>query len=187
MATQVRKAVLRRRLIRRAEGLVARDLSATELLSMDRDHWTRSESFVSNGSAAYLVRRFLNCPTRAYRVFGITDHQANRIEGLVVTYGTIRINVVECTVNESVTSEVQAVELATNAIPTAESVMIPLLPQSNLASEFATTGYIARAMKHADHITGNTWWSAYWLMTHPLASSFAEIKRWTLWYAWSHH
>src|SRR5450755_1191933 len=123
------------------KGLIARNLSVEEVLSMHRTHWYRSESFVSDCSAGYLINRFLTYSFHAYGVFGITDRQAGRIEGVVMTEGTRRVNVLQCTVNESAVSEVHAVELVMNAIPTAESVIVPLLPRSSLASDFAAAGY----------------------------------------------
>jgi len=184
-AAWARKAVLRRHLPDVAEGLVVRDLSSDEVLALDRSHWTRSESLVLCESPVLLANRFFRCPFRSHHVFGVIDERTDRLEGMVVTEGTTRIRVWECEVNEGVLSEVQAVELALGASPSAESVYVPLLPQSALADDFSQAGFVNPS--DADTVLAETWWSAHWLPTHPLAAEFADLRRWKLWYAWCHH
>jgi len=186
-AACVRKALLRRRPSQRAQGLVARDLSIESLLPLERSHWSRSEGFVCDNSPAFLVNRYLKCPYRSHRIFGVIDERTGRLEGLVVTEGATRISIWECEVNQSVLSEVQAIELVLDAIPNAENVVVPLLPQSTLADDFTRAGFLRNSLANTDRVVKNTRWSAYWQPKHPLAALFAETQRWRLWYGWSHH
>jgi hypothetical protein len=186
-AVGVWRAVTGRPRPRPANGLSARDLSAAEIASMDRSHWSRSAAFSWDGDSAYLARRFLDCPIRRYRVLGIVDTQSAQIQGFVVGEGSARFNVIHCAVNESVLSEVEAVEVALRAAPSVEVAIVPLLPGTQLAHEFSRAGYMLRSAKRSDVVLRNTAWSSYWQPTHPLAPFFADTQRWKIWYGWNCH
>jgi hypothetical protein len=186
-AERAMKSSGRRRAADGQGGHIARSLSVDETLAMDRSHWSSSDSFVSECRPGYLANRFLRCPFRACEVFGVTDQRTGQLQGLVVTEGTRRVNVLQCTVNEGAISEAQAVELAMDAIPTAESIIVPLLPQSSLTSDFLAAGYSRRSRPLEAASIKNTAWSAYWRATHPLASLFGETKRWKVWSEWNNH
>jgi len=197
VAAGTRKLILRRGFSRTTPGLVARNLSAAEVLSMDRSHWSSPGSLMSDSSPVLLVNRYVNCPYRSHRVFGITEESTRRLQGVVVTEGTTRIKVWECLVNEAVLSEEQAVELVLNGIEEAETAIVPLLPASTLAGNFARAGFIRRSQggpapavrtAHSQYeVEETTWWSAYADPAGPLGSLLADEKRWKVWYAWSHH
>jgi len=173
---------------RRARASVrVRDLTAEDLLALDRSHWLEPAGLAWDGSLGYIARRFLTCPVRSYRVIGITEGETGRLEGLVVVEGSARLNVVQCLVNEATLTDVSAVELAVDASPAAEVALVPLLPGSALAGQFAAAGFVRRSRANADPVLQNTTWSAYWRPDHPLAARFADTRCWKLWYGWSHH
>ncbi|MGH8261514.1 MAG: GNAT family N-acetyltransferase [Steroidobacteraceae bacterium] len=186
-ASRARKALGRRGRLASVERLVAHDLSAEDLRSLDRSHWKRTDGLAWSVSGAYLTNRFLLCPFRAYRVLGIVDESKGRLEGVVVTEGSTRLTVMQCDTNESVLSAVGAVEIAAAKMTAAEVVVVPLLPQTRLAAEFSKAGFMARSGHNADVVIRRTFWSAYWLPSHPAADSFARIASWKLWYGWSQH
>jgi hypothetical protein len=166
---------------------VVRTLSAAEVQAIDRAHWAPPVGLVASDSGEQLARRFLGNPFRELRVFGVAGRAGGRIDGFVVTEGTTRVSVLSCVVNEAQLSEVDAVELAVRAIPSAQSVVVLLLPQTELAEDFAAAGYFPRSVEEAGETASSTFWSAYWNPAHPLAHALAQIRRWKLWYAWSHH
>lgn len=170
-----------------APFLEARDLGATELLAMDRTHWTPSAGLESVGSREYLVNRFLRCPVRSYRVTGIINRQTKRIEGIVVSEDAARMSILLCEVNASAVSEVEAVALTIGVSPGAEIVLVPLLPGSSLGDAFRQAGFMLRSDAGSDAVVRGTTWSAYWRPEHPLAARFADTREWKLWYGWSHH
>ena len=185
VAARARKRI-KRGSVRSTAAFHARELTVEQVLSMDRSHWLRSRDYlVAEGTTQYLANRFLRCPVRSHRLFGIVDPATSRTEGLVVTEGSSRVRVWYCEVNEAKVSESRAVELALSAMPDAETIVVPLLPASDLATEFERAGYFPG--RETDSVEAKTWWSAYWKPAHPLAGAFAEMRRWKLWYAWNHH
>ena len=101
--------------------------------------------------------------------------------------GVVRLNIVQCLVNQAVLSDVEAAELAIDATPRAELALVPLLPDSDLAKTFADAGFLRRSIAQSDPVLRNTRWSAYYRPDSPLASSLADPRRWKVWYGWSHH
>lgn len=181
------------RLLRRArtpgvpEGLAARVLAAEELASVDRSHWSHSGGLIWDGAPTSFAKHFCPSEFRASRVVGVIDHRTGRVEGLVALEGDNNLEILECTVNESVLSAVQAVEIAAQATPGVESVRVPLLPQSKLATGFRDAGYLQLPAAYSSAVFRNTVWSAHWLKEHPLATALADTREWNLWYGWSHH
>lgn len=169
------------------EGFVVRDMTAEEVAMIDRSHWPRPQGLAWDGTGAYLSNRFLRCPNRSYQVVGIFDELTQRIEGILVTEGSARLNVILCATNQSLLSEVQAVDLAVDLRPEVEVVVVPLLPQTSLATEFSRAAFFPRFGVDADSVVQNSYWSAYWLPDHPLASPFAQTEGWKLWFGWNQH
>ncbi len=186
-AAKLRKRLRSRDPLEHPEEFVVRDLTAEELASMDRTHWAQSSGLVWNGSGDYLANRFLRCPFREYRVAGIVQKSSGRLEAILITEGAARLYVTLCAANEAVLSDVEAVELLARARPDVEVVVVPLLPQTALASEFLAAGFLARSGPDADSVVQRTFWSAYWAPGHPLASYFERWEAWKLWYAWNQH
>ena len=163
-----------------------RELDAHALRRIDRSHWSvPSDCVIEDATPAYLANRFLGCPVRQHRVFGVVDRASEALEGLVVTEGSARVKVWACEVNDSALSESEAVHLAISRMAGVESVLVPLLPRSNVAKAFARAGFLRE--RFMDDVEANTSWSAYWRDSHPLAANFADLASWKLWYSWSHH
>jgi hypothetical protein len=186
-ASRLLRLAGRRRRAPPAVPLVARHLTRAEVVGLDRSHWAVSKDFVLEGSHALLADRFLGNPFREHTVIGIFATGQGRVEGLVVTEGKARVSILDCRVNEDVLSEVQAVEMAIAVLPDTDNVIVPLLPRTQLASEFSAAGYLRRRGDPTAETIGQSLWSAHWRPEHPLASRFEDLRRWKLWYAWSHH
>jgi hypothetical protein len=169
------------------EALVVQHLTPEELAAIDRSHWPHREGLTWSGSGTYLVNRFLRCPFREYRAFGIVHKLSQRLEGFLVTEGSARLKIILCGTNEDVLSEAEAVDLVADARSEVEVVVVPLLPQSSLAANFEKAAFLARSGKNADEVMQRSFWSACWLPEHSLASAFARTEGWKLWYGWSQH
>jgi hypothetical protein len=184
-ATRIRRALVRG--VAQSGALLVRELSAQELRSVDRSHWSAAAGLAWDGTSEYFYKRFATSPFRPTRVYGVVNGDTNRIEGLVVTEGTTRISILECDVNEESVSAVRAVDLVAAALPNAETIVVPSLRGSLLAAEFGAAGYHRRGSADSDRVLANTYWSAYWDPKSPFAAAFAEPRLWRLWYGWSHH
>jgi Acetyltransferase (GNAT) family len=169
------------------EELTARVLSANELVGLDRSHWEHPRGLTWDGTIAAFANHFSPSEFRASRVLGVIDRRSGRLEGLVALEGVNDLQILECSVNDSTLSAVQAVELAVQASPGVESVRVPLLPQTNLAAAFRDAGYLQLPTAYSAAVLRGTLWSAYWAKEHPLATALADTRAWNLWYGWSHH
>lgn len=168
------------------EGVEARVLSAEETAAIDRSAWRRDpNALVADNSSRFLADRYLRSPFNPRQLLGLIDRATNAVEGYVVVEGDRRIKIVDCQVNEGRMSEPAAVAMAVRAIPTAETVVVPLLPQSELAASFLAAGFMRRRTN--DFVEGNTWWSAQWAPTSPAAKSLERVNQWKLWFGWNHH
>ncbi|GEM_PF-4582984 len=181
------RALAGRRRARPPAGLSARRLSAAELAAIDRSAWSVREGLTWWGDSAYLARRFLGCPIRSYRADAVIDLATGRAAAVVISEGTARFNVILCVADRAVLSEVQAVEAVLRSDATAELGLVPLLPGTRLATEFAQAGYLQRSLQHADTVLQRTTWSALWKPTHELAGAFAALEHWNVWYGWNSH
>jgi hypothetical protein len=185
-ASRLRKALRGRARPRDLRHFRIDELDRAALLGIDKSHWRAPNgNLVEDATPRYLADRFLACPVRRHRVFGIFDRVSGALQGLVATEGTTRVKVWTCEVNEDVLTEVEAVNLALDALPDAESVLVPLLPKSHIGKQFASVGFLRE--RFMDDVEANTSWSACWRDSHPLASRFADVATWKLWYSWSHH
>lgn len=169
------------------EELTARILSANELIGLDRSHWEHHGGLTWDGTTAAFAKHFSPSESRASRVLGVIDRRSGRLEGLVALEGVNDLQILQCSVNESALSAVQAVELAIQASPDVEIVRVPLLPQTNLAAAFRDAGYFQLPAAYSAAVLRGTFWSAYWPKEHPLAAALADTRAWNLWYGWSHH
>jgi len=182
----IRRAARGARPPRDIAGLEARFLSADETAGIDRTHWSRSpDALVASDTSRYLADRYLRNPFRQRQVIGLIDQGTGLAEAYVVVEGDRRVKVIDCQVNEERMSEPEAVGMAIRAIPDAETVLVPLLPQTDLAAAFLAAGYMRRATN--DFVEGNTWWCAQWSPSSPAAQCLERVNRWKLWFGWNHH
>ena len=167
-------------------GIEARVLSAEETAAIDRTHWRGDpEALVANNSSRFLADRYLKSPFQTRQLVGLIDQATSLAEAYVVVEGDRRVKIVDCQVNEHRMSEPEAVAMAVRAIPTAETVLVPLLPQSDLAAAFLAAGFVRRRAN--DFVEGNTRWSAQWDSSSPAAKWLENVNRWKIWFGWNHH
>jgi hypothetical protein len=186
-AMRARKLFGRARSPHLPEDLTALVLEAKELAGMDRSHWEHRGGLTWDGTTAAFANHFCPSEFRASRVLGVIDRRTDRLEGLVALEGENDLQVLECSVNESALSAVQAVEIALRASPAVESVRVPLLPRTHLAAAFRDAGYLQLPAAYSAAVLRGTFWSAYWPKEHRLATALADTRAWNLWYGWSHH
>ena len=168
-------------------GLSVRRLAAPELGAIDRSSWSVPPGLSWRGTSAYLAKRFLECPIREYRADAIVDAASGAAEAIVISEGRGRFNVIFVLANVARVSEVQAIELVATANPEIELVLVPLLPGTRLARDFAHSAYLERSRANSDTVLQNTTWSALWKPTHPAAEEFAAVDAWNVWYGWNSH
>src|SRR5215831_856918 len=185
-ADSLRKAMHGAHSPRDVEGVEARLLTPAETEDIDRSPWHRNpDALVADHSSRFLADRYLRSPFQPRQLVGLLDRTSKVVEGYVVIDGDRRVKVVDCQVNEARMSEPEAVAMAVKAIPTAETVVVPLLPQSDLAAAFLAAGFVRRRIN--DFVEGNTWWSAQWAPTTPAAKALEKISQWKLWFGWNHY
>jgi hypothetical protein len=185
-AQSLRKVVRRAHPPRDVRDIEAVFLSPEETANIDRSAWrTNPEALVADYSSQYLADRYLRSPFRPRKLIALVDQGSRAVEGYVVVEGDRRVKVVDCQVNEERMGEPEAVAMAVKAIPTAETLVVPLLPQSDLAAAFLAAGFVHRRIN--DFVEGNTWWSAQWSASSPAANALEKVNRWKLWFGWNHH
>ncbi|MGH8218523.1 MAG: hypothetical protein ACREUT_08160 [Steroidobacteraceae bacterium] len=187
VAACLRKTIVRRGRLHHVSGLEVRELTAQEILTLDRSRWKQPGGLVWRGSGEYLARRFLGNPFRDYRIHGIIHGSSGRLEGFLVTEGASRLNVILCETNEAVLLAVDAVDLLASSARQVEVVVVPVLQQTMVGTEFSQRGYLARSGQKTDPAVQRTFWSAYWLPQHSLASFFGRTECWKLWYGWNQY
>ncbi|MGH8290698.1 MAG: hypothetical protein ACREV7_17040 [Steroidobacteraceae bacterium] len=168
--------------------LTAKPVTAEEVAGMSRTHWGLSGALNWDGSLEYFVGRFSLPEFHSDRVMAVSDLRTGRLEGLVAIQGeSKRLSILQCAVNESAISPIQAIESVIAVHPDVETVRVALLPNSDLAREFAGAGYLPLSARWTEEAIRDTCWSAYWLREHPLAKALAQTHHWNLWYGWCHH
>lgn len=185
-ALRVRRVLYRRHQRRGMSGMQVRRLSAHDFLEADRSHWKQpSDRLVANHSGPYMVRRFVECPLDDRQVYGLVDETSGALEAYVVAQGTTRVRVWECQSNRDRLDEAAAISRVADALPEAETIHVPVLPDSLLADELRSLGFIRR--EPTDYVERTTSIDAYWLPSHPLAPELADTRRWNLWFGSNHY
>jgi Acetyltransferase (GNAT) domain len=182
------------RLVRRTqtpripEELDVCTMDTQELSKWDHSHWQPAgEDLTWDGPLEYFARRFGGSKFRDSKVFAIVNERKGLLEAVLAVDGVEKLFVHECEVNQAVLSAPQAIEMVVRANAGTATVHVPLLPGTKLAAQFHQAGYFPLPLRFCEPFVRNTYWSAFWLSTHPLAPLFASTRNWNLWFGWSHH
>lgn len=174
-----RRFIMQKSAFQEPADFKVREVSADEFETIDRSHWTHNPArMVAADSNRYVADRFLRCPYAPRRMFGLFD--GSSLEGFVAVEGQTRLKIWNCQVNPVRLPEPMAISRVSDAIPKAETVIVPAMPNSLLAADLIAAGYFHTMPR--DHIEKNTYISAHWLPNHPHAAIMENTARWNLWF-----
>jgi hypothetical protein len=165
--------------------LDVRKLSASEFLPLDRSHWSPGDKMVAWDSNRFVIERYLNEPGAERIIFGLFDPRRDTLEGFVVTEATSRVKVWDCQTNPASIGPTAAINAVIASITDAETVIIPTLPQSLLAKELLSAGFLHR--ESHDVVEANTYVSALSLPGNPHAGILGDPSRWNIWIGSRHY
>lgn len=167
------------------QGFRIAELSAGEFERYTTAHWDANDDSVASADrASYVVRRYLTCPYLSRRLFGVFDTQ-DRLQGYLVTEGDNRLKIWDCQVNYAALSATAAIRLLGDSLPDLEIIIVPTLPESELAAELRSEGFIERPP--FDYIERTTPIAAYWARDCQHAVRLADPRSWRLWFGSNHY
>jgi GNAT superfamily N-acetyltransferase len=165
--------------------LEVKKLDGQQFLKLDRSHWAPPDRLVAWESNRFVVERYLNEPDTARDLFGLFDPVRQSLEAFVVTEPTARAKVWNCQTNPATVDPASAISIVFEEIRDAETVLVPTLPQSELAEEFVRAGFLDR--ESVDAVEAGTYVSAYSLPDNQHAGVLGDHKRWNLWMGSRHY
>jgi GNAT superfamily N-acetyltransferase len=160
-------------------------LAAADFLGLDRSHWAPPDRFVACESNRFVVDRYLNEPQTERHLYGLFDPATHSLEAYVVTEPTARIKVWDCQTNPATIDPPAAIAAVVASWQNPETVMVPTLPQSDLAKDFARHGFFHREL--VDSTEARTFLSAYSLPDNPHAQILNDPARWNIWLGSRHY
>lgn len=169
----------------RAARLQVRRIDCNEFLELDRSHWAPAPRLVAWESNSFVVKRYLEEPDTVRHLYGLFDGRTQLLEGFVVTEPTARIKIWDCQTNPAAIDASEAISRVAAHVRGAETVLVPTLPQSLLATELVRAGYLDRESVDANESA--TYLSAYWMPDSPYASVFNEPAKWNIWLGSRHY
>ena len=179
----------RRRLSRRQPRvkchLDVRKLGAAEFLGLDRTHWAPQTRLTAWESNRFIVDRYLNEPGAERSLFGLFDPAKRSLEGFVITEPTARVKVWNCQTNPASIDHPSAIAAVVSRISNAETVLVPTLPQTNLAGEFVRAGFLDR--EAVDAVESNTFVSALSLPDNAHSEVLNDPGQWNIWMGSRHY
>ena len=183
LATETRRRLMRRKLKLPERRLAIRELGPADLADIQAGRPRPSSALAPAASSSYVTRRYLGNPFQPRRAFGVIDENGE-LAAHVITEGADQMIIWDCVVYDDRIPEWQAVDQVASALPETSTVLVPLLPATDLARAFVQAGFLVRPFQAA---VPNTRWSAYWSASHPLARDFEAVNRWKLWFGWNHY
>jgi len=174
----------RRGTTRRAPARLRR-LTADEFLPLDRSHWAPPSRLVSWDSNQYVVDRYLREPDAERHLHGLFNSNSSLLEGFVVTEPTSRLKVWDCQTNSATISPPDAINAVVEHREDAETVLVPTLPQSDLAQDFVRAGFFDR--RSVDSTETTTFLSAYSSRNNTHADILGNQSRWNIWLGSRHY
>ena len=169
----------------RAARLDVRRIDCNQFLKLDRSHWAPAPRLVAWESNSFVVKRYLKEPDTVRHLYGLFDGGTERLQGFVVTEPTARIKVWDCQTNPAALDVSGAIAAVAAQVRGAETVLVPTLPQSLLATELVRGGYLDR--ESVDSNESTTYLSAYWLPDSPYAPVFSDSAQWNIWLGSRHY
>lgn len=160
-------------------------LTEEQFLTLDRSHWAPSTRLVAWESNRFIVERYLREPGTVRHLYGLLDPVTNLLQAFVVTEPTGRIKIWDCQTNTAVVDEVRAISAVAESIKGAETVLVPTMPQSRLATELVERGFLDR--ESVDAVESQTYLSAYWLEDNPHVDVFRNPSLWNVWLGSRHY
>jgi hypothetical protein len=127
----------------------------------------------------------MNEPNALRTLFGLFDPGKESLEAFVVTEPGARVKVWDCQTNPAAADPTSAIMLVASKIANAETVLVPTLPQSELAGEFMRAGFLDR--EAVDLVESQTYVSAYSLPDNKNASILGDPSRWDIWMGSRHY
>ena len=165
--------------------LEVRKLSGDEFMALDRSHWSASPRFRAWESNHFIVSRYLKEPNTLRNLFVLLDPSTGSLEAFVVTEPGARVKVWNCQTNPASIDPTSAIAAVASTVRNAETVLVPTLPQSELAREFTRAGFLDR--ESVDLIESQTFVSAYWLPDNANAAVLGDPGRWDIWMGSRHY
>jgi hypothetical protein len=166
-------------------NLRVRQLAPDQVLQLDRSHWAPTSRLVAWDSNRFLVQRYLMEPGAPRHMYGLFDPLTDSLEAYVVTEPTARIKVWDCQVNPATIDPPSAIATVVSQLPNAETVLVPTLPQSQLARDLVRAGFLDR--ESVDSNESTTFLSAYSLPSSPQAAVLSDPSRWNIWLGSRHY
>lgn len=160
-------------------------LAPEQFLALDRSHWGPTTRLVAWDSNRFIVERYLNEPGTERSLFGLFDPVKKSLEGFVVTEPTARVKVWDCQTNPTSIDPASAITAVVSKMHGTETVLVPTLPHSQLASEFVRAGFLDR--EAVDAVEANTYVSAFSLPDNPNAAMLGDPSRWNIWMGSRHY
>jgi hypothetical protein len=186
LATSARRGVKSRLRAGERPELRVRELTPDQVLQLDRSHWAPPNRLVAWDSNRFLAQRYLLEPRASRRMHGLFDPSTGSLEAYVISESTTRVKVWDCQVNPSVIDPPSAIATVTAANwPNAETILVPTLPQTQLARDMIAAGFLER--RSGDLTEENTYVSAYWLPNSPHAAIFGDPSVWNIWIGSRHY
>lgn len=184
--TSVRRGLRSPRGAGQAKDLEVRQLAPDQILQLDRSHWAPPNRLVAWDSNRFLAERYLMEPNASRHMHGLFDPSTGSFEAYVVSESTTRIKVWDCQVNPAAIDPPSAIAaVAAASWPHAETILVPTLPQTQLARDLVAAGFLDR---RSDDLTeANTQVSAYWLPTSPHAAVLSDPSSWNIWIGSRHY
>jgi GNAT superfamily N-acetyltransferase len=179
----------RRRWSRAREGkkfkFEVRKLTAERFLELDRSHWAAPKQFVAWESNRFIVERYLREPATERNLFGLFDPVKQSLEAFVVAEPIARTKVWDCQTNPATIDPASAISEVFEEIRDVETVLVPTLPQSQVAEDLVRTGFLDR--ESVDAVEAGTYVSAYSLPDNQHAAILSDHRRWSLWMGSRHY
>jgi len=188
LAFSIRRRLRLRSRSRQRANLRVSQLTSEQFLNLDRSHWAPTNRLVAWDSSGFVVKRHLTWP-RGHQgqrqIYGLFDPHTDSLEGYVVAESATRIMVWDCQVNPATVDAPAAIAAIASSQPRTETVLVPTLPQSELAKDLVRGGFLER--ESVDVTEAETYLSAYWPSNSPHQKVLGDPGGWNIWLASRHY